>query len=145
MRINVKHRARVQYLRWYNDGWHHWAFRGADETLSVSGKYKNSVANNSLLLGDDNLTKRQLLAISGLLKAKYIQLLTGDGWKACSMQNETFNFGKSSTLGANVQFTITLGARVGQYTPLYEVPIYPTPETVFIATWSITSYVCENL
>jgi hypothetical protein len=145
MIVPVRNRSRIYYLRWYHDGWHYWAFRGADETIITQGELNRTTAKQTLLIGDDQLTKLQLLAICGILKTTYIQLLTDDGWKLCVVGNNTFNFGKSNLGGANVQFIIEIGAKVGQYSPVYEIPVIPEPDIVFSATWSTTSYVCEDL
>ena len=123
MRIAVKHRTRIYYLRWYYEGWHYWAFRGAAETLTTTAldlKY-------TIQLGDDQLTKRQLNAISGLLGSKYIHLLTDDGWKQCTMNPTTFGFGSSNNIGANVTFALNVWAKVGAFTPLVLPDILPPP------------------
>jgi len=123
MRIAVKHRIRIYYLRWYYEGWHYWAFRGAAETLTTTAldlKY-------TIQLGDDQLTKRQLNAISGLLGSKYIHLLTDDGWKQCTMNPTTFGFGSSNNIGANVTFALNVWAKVGAFTPLVLPDILPPP------------------
>lgn len=134
IRVNLKTRTNAYYIRWYFEGWHTHLFAGADESLITSGDVYKTNVDYELNLGDENLTKSELYSISGLLSSKYIQLLTSDGWKFCTIGSETFNFGKANRIGASVAFRLKVWAKVGVYTPMLPVVITPPePEPVYTA------------
>jgi uncharacterized protein (TIGR02145 family) len=134
IRINVDFRSRGQYLRWYYNGWHHYYFASADENFNTSGEKYRTKLTYKLSLGDEVLTKRQLTAISGLVKGKVAQMLTSDGWKAITIDDQSIDYGRNDLTGAAVELSISVWAKVGVYTPMLPVTITPPePEPVYTA------------
>jgi len=138
IRVNLDCRNRGQYLRWYYNGWHHYFFASADENFNTSGEKYRTKLTYKLTLGDEAINKKILTAISGLVKGKVAQMLTSDGWKAITIDDQAIDYGRNDLTGAGVALSISIWAKVGVYTPMLPVVITP-PEPEPVYEWYLPS------
>ena len=116
------------YLRWYFSGWHYWYFLSNGQAIDVEGEEHRSDVGERLTLGDVNLTKAKLHALRGLWRSTLVQMLTDDGWKACTIVDKSYDFGPADDPAAAIEFDLNVWARVGTFSPLIEVNREPVPE-----------------
>lgn len=129
------------YLRWYKDGWHHWFFKSSSEDFRTEGELYNSNGYTSLKLGDNSLSKSELISIRSILSAIYIEIYTADGWKAASLNSETWQIGKANSNSGAVEFNINVWLRDGGIAPV--VPI-PEPTTFYWINYLGTHIINHN-
>jgi len=106
IKIKANNCGKGYYLRWYADGWHYWLFKGGFETYLTSGEVYSTIGYSSLLIGD--IVKiTELSAIRGILRAKFIELFTNDGWKPATLDNESWQLGKADRYSVAISFTVS--------------------------------------
>lgn len=114
MTINIDIKCRRgQYLRWYFNGWHYWCFVSAEESEETQRERYNSEAGTVLVLGDE-VTKAQLIALSSLMKSKFVEILTPHGWDKCLVLDQEIRY-RADKNGALVEFSLKTWGRTDGY------------------------------
>lgn len=106
------------FVRWYHNGWHHWFFYAGDEDFTTKGEWHNTESQTKVKMGCSGLTYDQVRAIRTSLFALRVEVLMQDGWKAAIIDNTTLKIYDSFSNGYNCEFTITIYAKVADYTPV---------------------------
>ena len=118
-KIKIKcHQLEGYFIRWYHNGWHHWFFYAGDEEFTTKGEWHNTESQTKVKIGYSGLTYNQVRSIRTALFALRVEVLMADGWKAAIVDNTTLKIYDSFSNGYNCEFTITIYAKVADYTPV---------------------------
>lgn len=112
-------------LRWYFNGWHYYNFIGGDESFTTTGAMHSTESSGKIKVGAAFLTRNDIRAIRGLLLSDQPAVLTSEGWKAVVVESTTLKVDGNDTEGYSCEFSVTVYAKVADYSP-----IIPTPEPV---------------